>query len=78
MKNAKELVDEFKGRMKVKVRQQKRIGKMWRVEMNLNTKELNVRYGSHQEIKVCGIGLVMQTSRMILALAYVLCHLSAI
>ena len=31
LKNAKELVDEFKERMKVKVRQQKRMEKMWRV-----------------------------------------------
>jgi len=45
--------------MKVKVRQQKRMEKMWRVEINPNTEELSVRCSLYQEMKVCGIGLVM-------------------
>jgi len=47
LENTKELVDEFKERMKVKVRQQKRMEKIWRVEINPNTEELSVRYGSY-------------------------------
>ena len=48
------------------------------IEINSNTEELSVRCSLYQEMKVCGISLAMQTSRMILASAYVLCHLSAI
>ena len=39
LKNAKELVNEFEGRLEAEVKQQKRINKRWKIKLNPNVKE---------------------------------------
>ena len=40
LENAKELVDEFKGRIEAEIRWQERLGKMWKVKLNPNAEKL--------------------------------------
>jgi len=39
LKNTKELVNKFKEKIEAKVRHQERLGKVWKVKLNLNVEK---------------------------------------